>query len=526
MRESQFRKIGVVGAGTMGSGIALTALLAGFDVVLQDPFPSSLEKAQAYLEKFLQKKSMDDRMAAVRLASALSDLSDCDVVIEAALEDLTIKHDIFAVLDEVCGRETVFATNTSTLSVTQIAAKTMHPERFAGMHFFNPAPVLPLVEIVQGANTASAVIEQLASLARDLGKTPVITEDSPGFIVNRVARPFYGEALRLAGEKISTVPEIDLALRLGAGFRMGPFQLMDLIGVDINATAMRSMFEQTFGEARYRPHPLQIRQMNSGNLGRKTGRGFYDYRGDTSGIRADEAPPAIGGRGLILFYEGRWDKGVYDLLADSGFQPEAYPEVTEEIRAVFIAQSQGQELTYELEKLDWLLPKNVPIFVQCNDAGLEAHLPQSVVNGRFIGVDMLFLAEGRIATLVAGPQLSQDARLEAEKIVRSLGRLPLWVKDAPGLLLPRVVCMLINEAAFAVQDGIADEATIDLAMQLGVNYPKGLLAWGASLGWHNVLSVLEHLHFEYGEERYRPCRLIRSWARNETRTWTDAGEAE
>lgn len=517
MPDFEVKKIGVVGAGTMGSGIALAALLAGFDVVLHDSFPDALDKADAYLQKFLAKKGQADRISAVHKTDNLADMAGCEVVIEAALEDLGLKHAIFSALDEHCSRDAILASNTSTLSVTAIASATKTPQRVAGLHFFNPAPVLPLVEVVRGANTVQPVVDALVRLAKDLGKTPVVTQDTPGFIVNRVARPFYGEALRLAGENISSIPEIDLALRLGAGFKMGPFQLMDLIGVDVNATAMRSMFEQTFGEDRYRPHPLQIRQMDSGNLGRKTGKGFYNYRGESSGIREDQPPSPSGGAGVILYYSGRWNFGADRLLTDAGYKPEAYPDAIETVRAVFVTQSASADLTNELERLDWMLPPDVPIFVQCIDATLEQHLPMTNYHPRFIGLDTVFLAAGRVGTLIACDRLPAGVRQKAERIMRSMGRLPLWAADGPGMILPRVVSMLVNEAAFAVQDGVADGETIDLAMRLGVNYPKGLIAWGRDLGWENVLSVLDLLAREYGEDRYRACRLLRVWARQETR---------
>lgn len=517
MPEFNVKTIGIVGAGTMGSGIALTALQSGFQVVLYDPFPESLHRAVTYLEKFLAKKGMAERMSFVQTTGDLADMAACQVVIEAALEDITLKHELFRALDAHCSRDAILATNTSTLSVTAIAAVTNTPQRVAGMHFFNPAPVLPLVEVVRGAHTVEPVVRALVKLAEDFGKTPVVAEDTPGFIVNRVARPFYGEALRLAGEKISPIADIDLVLRQGAGFRMGPFELMDLIGVDVNATAMRSMFEQTFGEDRYRPHPLQIRQMDSGDLGRKTGRGFYNYRSSSTGIRADEPPAPRGGQGVILFYNGKWNLGLEHLLTVSGYQPQAYPEAIEKVRAVFITQSASPDLTYEIEKLDYLLPPDIPVFIQCLDATLEQHLPITAFSPRFVGLDSAFLSTGNVGTLVACENLKDNVRHAAETIIRSTGRIPVWVSDSPALVTPRVVCMLINEAAFALQEGVADSETIDLAMRLGVSYPKGLLAWGREIGWGNVLAVIDHLHREYGEDRYRACRLLRVWARKETR---------
>lgn len=509
--------IGVVGAGTMGSGIALTALYAGIPVVVQDSIPEALDRARSHVETFLTKKGQLNRLDLARFSPDLHDLAGCGVVIEAIVEDLSAKQQLFRRLEDVCGPDAILATNTSTLSVTAIAAAAAHPGRVAGMHFFNPAPVLPLVEIVRGAQTSAETADRLTALARTLGKTPVSAGDTPGFIVNRIARPYYGEALRLLGEQVCSHAEIDLALRQGAGFRQGPFELMDLIGIDINATAMKSMHEQTAGEPRYRPHWIQLQKMASGDLGRKTGRGFYDYRGGDSGILTITPPDAGGGSGEILFYGGLWTCGFDRVLRAGGYRPDPFPKSVDQPAAVVVTEAHHRDLAAELERIDWMLPEAVPVFVQCLDSTLEEHLPLAALKGRFIGFDPLFLTNGRVATLVAGPGVQEEVRRRAEEIIRSLGLIPLWVSDSPALVLPRVVAMLINEAAFAVQEGVAAPDEIDLAMQLGVNYPQGLLAWGRSIGWSRVLAILEHLQREFGEDRYRPCQLIRRWAREEAR---------
>src|SRR5574341_1306886 len=273
-------RIAVAGAGTMGSGIALAALMADMPVTLFDVSPAMLERAQEYIQAHLERKKKSRNLAYLSRTTQLDDLAGANVIIEAIPEDLSLKQDLFQRLDAICPPPAILATNTSTLSVTAIAATTAHPGRVAGMHFFNPAPVLPLVEVVPAAQSQPEVVQTLLILAEKLGKTPVVATDTPGFIVNRVARPFYGEALRLLGDGVATLEQIDEIVRLGAGFRMGPFQLMDLIGIDVNLAAMQSLYEQTFGEARYRPHPIQVRMVAQNTLGRKTGKGFYDYQGD------------------------------------------------------------------------------------------------------------------------------------------------------------------------------------------------------------------------------------------------------
>ena len=279
--------LGVLGAGTMGSGIALTGLLAGLRVVLVDVSPQIREQASAYIRQHLQRKGLEQRAAMLTLSDEAQALSGCQVVVEAIPEDLPLKQATFAELDRLCPPPAVLATNTSTLTVTAIASAAASRFRVAGMHFFNPAPVMPLVEVARGAETSEQAIQTLVELARRLGKTPVVTGDTPGFIVNRVARPFYGEALRLLGEGAASHQQIDLLARLGAGFPLGPFELMDLIGIDVNLAAAQALFAAGHAEPRYRPHRIQEQMVQKGALGRKAGRGFYL---DEQGARGRDEP--------------------------------------------------------------------------------------------------------------------------------------------------------------------------------------------------------------------------------------------
>ena len=280
------KTIGVVGAGAMGGGIAHVAAISGFDVILHDvshvALDKSLERISADLQKGIDKGKVTSDLAAqtkahIRTASTFEELSSCDFVIEAALEDLGVKKDIFSRLGQLCSPDTLFATNTSSLSVTAIAASLLNPGRVVGMHFFNPPHLMKLVEVVRGQHSSEDAIQTTIELSKLLGKTPVLAKDTPGFIVNRCARPFYGEALRILGDGIASVEDIDRIVRLEGGFKMGPFELMDLIGIDVNLAVTKSMYEQTFGEPRYRPHIIQQSMVNGGLLGRKTKRGFYTY---------------------------------------------------------------------------------------------------------------------------------------------------------------------------------------------------------------------------------------------------------
>lgn len=278
--------IGIIGAGTMGSGIAYVAATAGRPVLLNDISDERLHHAlqhiQSLLAKAVEKKLLspstaDEAVLRIRTSQQITDLSPATIVIEAASEDIGVKKDIFRQLDSACADDAIFATNTSSLSITDLASATKQPERIAGMHFFNPPHIMKLVEVIRGDLTTDQTISTLVELTTSFGKAPVVVKDTPGFIVNRVARPFYLEALRLLGEGVSTVEEVDRIVRLEGGFKMGPFELMDLIGIDVNYAVTQSVYEQFFNEPRFRPHPIQRRMVQAGILGRKTGKGFYAY---------------------------------------------------------------------------------------------------------------------------------------------------------------------------------------------------------------------------------------------------------
>ncbi len=282
----QIKKVGVIGSGTMGAGIAQLLVQNGYPVILFDIDEVTVTRAREAIESKLdrlvdkEKMSIEASHQAKKNLGITTDMvsfADCQLVIEAAPEKLDIKRSIFTQLEEICSKDSILVSNTSSLSITEISGQSTNPERIAGLHFFNPAPIMPLVEVVKGLKTATSTVETLTQFAKTIHKSPVTCKDTPGFIVNRVARPFYNEALRIMNDKIASVEQIDRIMKRAGNFKMGPFELQDLIGIDINFATTKSVYEGFHGESRFRPHYYQERMVQSGSLGRKTKGGFFEY---------------------------------------------------------------------------------------------------------------------------------------------------------------------------------------------------------------------------------------------------------
>ncbi len=522
--------VAVLGSGTMGAGIAQAALAAGLPVVLYDVSAPALGRAQERIAAGLAKQGAPDAAARLTLATGLEQIAGAALVVEAAPEQLDLKRELFGRVGALCPTPAVIASNTSSLPIAALAGACPEPQRVAGLHFFNPVHRMALVEVVRAPRTDDATIATLIAFTERLGKRPVLTRDTPGFIVNRVARPFYTEALRLLGDGVAPHDAIDDALRLAGGFPLGPFALMDLIGIDINFAVTSSLYEQSFGEPRYRPHHLQQQKVLQGDLGRKTGRGFYDYHAEgekrsggegEKGSRGVEKPsqspisnlqsPTPGGR--ILVGGGSWAPGLAGMCETTGLAVTGDLPGRDEVgpQAAFVVAGRDEGAVDQVMTLDRRLPPSVPILAQCADvmacelAALLDH-PE-----RLVGFDGLF-SDG-VLTLVATPLLSAETRAAADELARGLGRRPLWIADSPALIVPRVIAMLANEAAFAAGEGVADAATIDLALRLGANHPIGPLARAEALGYARVVALLDHLRAELGEERYRVAPALRRAAR-------------
>jgi 3-hydroxybutyryl-CoA dehydrogenase len=471
-------RVGVVGAGTMGAGIAQVAALGGLETVLHDPIPEALEGGAAKLREALAKgaergrwSSDDAEAAAARIENAaeLAGLAGCDLVVEAAPEDLELKRELFAKLAALCGEQTILATNTSSLSVTAIAAGVPNPERVVGMHFFNPPALMKLVEVVAAPDSAEEALTATEEAARRMGRTPVRAADEIGFVANRCARPFSLEALRLYGDRVAEPETIDRICRIGGGFRMGPFELTDLVGVDVNLSVARSFWEQSFHEPRWQPHPIQQRMVDAGRLGRKSGRGYYSYEGGGPYRPDDPAAPELSTEAPSVVIEG--DGDLADTLRERAGSESGAP------RAVLLAEGSLAEL---------------------DEAG-------GAVGFHLLGP----LEDATMVELTAGDFAPEQDRRAVEAFFRGLGLHTEWVGDAPGLVLGRIVCQLVNEAAFALQKGVGSAEDIDTAMKLGFNYPRGPLEWGDRIGLDHVLAVLDALQDELGEERYRAAPQLR-----------------
>ncbi len=497
--------IGVIGAGAMGAGIAQVAAQAGHRVCLHDnrdgAAATTIEGIRQRLERRIAKGKLarqdaDATVTNLVPAEDLEELADCQLVIEAIVENLEVKREVFGRLEALCRPDTLLASNTSSLSVTAIAAGLERPERLAGLHFFNPAPVMALVEVISGLATAPEVADTLHATAVAWGKTPVHARSTPGFIVNRVARPFYAEGLRLLEEGAADPATLDALLRDAGDFRMGPFELTDLIGHDVNYAVTRSVFNAYYGDRRFTPSLAQQALVDAGRLGRKSGQGFYDYRDKTHDGAERPAPAyadAVAAELPALIVEG--DPGLLAPLVARAERAglEVIHHATEPQRAAESPRLRLGELTLALSDGRCAAERAA-------DEGLEALVLFDLAHD---------YATARALALAASPGVDSRGRELATALFQRLDIDVAWLTDTPGLVVLRTVAMLANEAADAVLQGVCSAADGDLAMQAGVNYPRGPLAWADDLGTAFVHRTLTHLQQSYGENRYRPSFLLR-----------------
>ncbi|MFF7179934.1 3-hydroxyacyl-CoA dehydrogenase [Streptomyces sp. NPDC008121] len=489
------RAVAVVGTGTMGQGIAQVALVAGHPVRLYDSAPGRAEAAvtalAARLDRLVEKGRMDraERDGAVARLHAAADpaeLADAALVVEAVVELLPVKQQLFADLEKIVGDDTLLATNTSSLSVTAIAGGLRLPGRFVGLHFFNPAPLLPLVEVVSGFATEPSAATRAYATMRSWGKTPVRCADTPGFIVNRIARPFYAEALRVYEEGVADPATIDAALRECGGFRMGPFELTDLIGQDVNEAVTRSVWESFYQDPKFTPSLAQRRLVESARLGRKSGQGWFPYGEGAAAPVPHTAPPA--GPPASVVVQGEL------------YQAEPLVRLLRETAAVAVDFRQDAVEGYP----GWIeLPSGTRLFLADGTAADDAAMP-------VIHFDLaLDYATCERIVLAPASTVDEPSLRDAVGLFQALGKKVSVIRDVPGMIVARTVAMLADFALDAATRAVADADDIDTAMRLGVNYPRGPLAWGAELGADWVLETLSNLHEEYPTGRYAPSQALR-----------------
>ncbi|MCF8204413.1 MAG: 3-hydroxyacyl-CoA dehydrogenase [Methylotenera sp.] len=470
----------VVGAGLMGAGIAQVAAQAGHDVALFDTRAGAAEAAKAKLAGTLEGLAAKGKLTPEAVAATLARitpvaaLQPADLVIEAIVEHLDIKRALFAELEALLADDAIIATNTSSISVTALARGMKRPERLVGMHFFNPVPLMKLVEVVSGLGTDPHVAQAIESLAARWGKTPVHTRSTPGFIVNRIARPYYAEALMLLQDRAATPELIDACLR-AAGFRMGPCELMDLIGHDTNFAVTNSVFAANFFDRRFTPSLVQQELVDAGFLGRKSGRGFYRY--------PEGAPPVP----VERFASPTAQRLV---VHGQGF-------VADRFAAAF-PHAERQTLS------DWV--------------GLEADRAQLRLTDGRTAREVAAERELQAPVVVFDLPLGEPSHLAYAKSgdfdapvawLAAAGFQPLEMVDVPGLIVARTIAMLVNEANDAVQQGVCSEEGADAAMKLGVNYPAGPFEWQGRWGASAIVALLDRLDAYYRGERYRVSPYLR-----------------
>ena len=490
--------IAVVGAGAMGAGIAQIAALAGHPVWLHDLRPGAAASAIAGIRAQIGKLADKGRLSPERAASAaaalqpaetLDALREAKLVIEAIVENLEPKRALFTDLEARLADDAILATNTSSISVTAIAATLSRPERLVGMHFFNPAPLMPLVEVISGVATAPAVADTVFATAAAWGKTPVRARSTPGFIVNRVARPFYAEGLRLLQEGVTDAATLDAVIRDTGGFRMGPCELMDLIGHDVNYAVTRSVFDAYYGDPRFAPSFVQLELVQAGHLGRKSGRGFYDYRDGAVKAEAATAGPQPRPWRIALNLGHPVGAALSQRMYASAAQPlqtlagvaDGRIATVDDRTAVFVTD--GRTATK-----------------RARDLGLPA----------VVTVDlMLDAATARRAAIAVSAHCGDDARDAVIGMLQSAGYAVSVLADSPGMAVFRTVAMLANEAFDAVHQQVCSLDAVDVAMRGGVNYPIGPVEWARRIGYAELLAGLDHLQAHYGEPRYRASAWLR-----------------
>jgi 3-hydroxybutyryl-CoA dehydrogenase len=487
--------IGVIGAGAMGRGIAQVAAAGGIRVRLTDAKAGAAQEALKFIDGMLKRAAEKGGMTAeqakaaterIQIVDGPADLKPCHAVIEAIVENPDIKQKLFAELEAILAEDCIIASNTSSLSVTLLANKLRHPGRFAGFHFFNPVPLMRLVEVIDGVLTEPWVGDALMALGKRMTREPVRVKDAPGFLVNQVGRGYSLEASHLVSEGIASFVEVDRVMRDVGGFRMGPFELMDLTALDVTQPASELLYTQFFHEARYRPSLVMRSRLDAGILGRKTKRGFYDYSGGEQAAPPEAPPPSARPQSVwVSKAEPAGHAALTQLLDKLGAPAESAAKPS--AGALILVTPFGEDTT-------------------------TCALEQGLDPKRTVAVDTLFpMAKRR--TIMTCPITEPSYRDAAHGLLASDGIPVVAAKDSPGFIAQRIIAMIVNIGCSVAQNQTAAPADIDKAVTLGLNYPHGPLAFGDRLGADRILKVLTNMQRVYGDQRYRPTLWLSRRAR-------------
>ncbi|MBC7547679.1 MAG: 3-hydroxyacyl-CoA dehydrogenase [Polaromonas sp.] len=491
--QTTFSQIGVIGAGAMGTGIAQIAAQAGGVVQIFDVSNEAAIKARDVVflqwDKLLNKGRLDASTvesfkSRLSVAAAVVQLSSCDLIVEAIVERLDVKKALFSELETFVDADTVLVSNTSSLSITAIAAGMAHPERFAGYHFFNPVPLMKVVEVIAGLKTHPGVCERLSKFAQEMGHTPVSAQDTPGFIVNHAGRAYGTEALRIVGEGITDFATIDRILRDQAGFKLGPFELMDLTALDVSHPVMESIYYQYYEEARYRPSVITAQRLAGGLLGRKTGEGFYKYKDEKIELPAEKSAPDVAEMPPV------W----------------VSPRASRRSELLQLLNALGARIETGQSASPQALTIVAPLGFDITTVAVVERLDPA----RTVGVDMLIDdAATKRRVLATNPVTRLDMRDAAHALFARDGKSVSVIRDSGGFVTQRVVSAIVNIASDICQQGICTPADLETAVTLGLGYPMGPLAMGDRYGPTNVLEVLFNMQTVYGDQRYRPSPWLR-----------------
>ncbi len=489
----EFSDIAVIGAGAMGRGIAQIAAQAGATVWLYDTQPAAIEAARKAVceqwDKLAEKgritaEAASGHKARLRAAASLADLAPCGLVVEAIVEKIEVKKSVFTELEGIVADDAILATNTSSLSVTAIGAALKRPQRFAGYHFFNPVPLMKVVEVIAGLKTDAAVCQRLSDYARQMGHTPVQAQDTPGFIVNHAGRGYGTEALRIVSEGIADFATIDRILRDQVGFRLGPFELFDLTALDVSHHVIESIYHQYYEEPRYRPNVITAQRLAGGVLGKKVGEGFYKYVDGTQQTPAEPPVPVVENLPPVWVSPRAARRSeLLQLLKDLGAKIETGQSPSPE--ALTLVAPLGFDVT--------------------TVAVVDRHDP-----ARTVGIDLLVPdAATKRRVIATNPATRADMRDAAHALFARDGKPVSVIRDSGGFVTQRVVAAIVNIASDMCQQRVCTPQDLETAVTLGLAYPMGPLAMGNRFGPDSILEVLFNMQTVYGDPRYRPSPWLR-----------------